>query len=234
MCSDEFYAKLFFKHSQSYHNDITWLCDVMGEKDSNDLILVFAYILRVKFVENFCSEFMFFLAWNDWKCCTSYTALIAFCLVLSGYLCQVCVECMGHKCKIQVPIFSWRRHQCRNHMMSLMLYPQNYFDTAFILYPKHLERFLCEIWITELPETHIGASEKHADDVISSGLILPKYQNLYGIKKAQSQVVSNTKIKSFRRYLINTRRGHIPLLTCEIVLKVRRRFALWTTFEFFS
>ena len=47
------FAELFLKHSQHTPNAITWRCDVIDEKDSNDLALYFAYLLTVKKVGNF-------------------------------------------------------------------------------------------------------------------------------------------------------------------------------------
>ena len=51
---------MFFKHSHYHHNTITWLCDVIEEKDSSDGTLYFAYLLTVTKFENFCCWINFF------------------------------------------------------------------------------------------------------------------------------------------------------------------------------
>ena len=38
--SGVFFAKLFFNQSQYYHKTMTWLCDVVREKNSSDIVLV--------------------------------------------------------------------------------------------------------------------------------------------------------------------------------------------------
>ena len=62
-------------------------------------------------------------------------------------------------------------------MMSLMLHSHYNFDATFRLFAIHLKRFYTKSKFKKGKKS-IGAFEKHADDVTSGCLILPKISEI--------------------------------------------------------